>query len=304
MSDGAGTPTELKKAWLEAQALGRFAPWLAGRAAAVLWFTPWPVPVSERAAARRERWLRNTQPVTLESSTGPLEGFAAGSGPAVLLVHGWGETAASLGAFVEPLVEAGYRVVGVNMPGHGPGRTRQTDAYELANAVEDVAREIGPLDAIVAHSFGAQATLLALARGLEANKVAFVAPAVQLSNALTGFQRLFSLPSSVLDALRQEIERRFGASVWTDLAGDQLAARLDMPAVVVHDRNDAQVPLAESETLVEAWSGARLHVTDGLGHVKIVSDPTVTAEITSWLSSTAGSTSLVREIAMFLESVS
>src|SRR5687768_13117485 len=114
-----GGNLDLRATWLATKVTGHFSSRLAGRFASRLWFTPWPVPVGERARAKQAGWLAGTQPVTFDVGTHRIAGFSAGEGPAVLLVHGWGERAASLGAFVAPLVGAGFRVVGVDLPGHG-----------------------------------------------------------------------------------------------------------------------------------------------------------------------------------------
>ena len=48
-----------------------------------------------------------------------------------------------------------------------------------------------------------------------------------------------------------------------------------MPALVVHDRGDREVPFEHGETLARSWPGARLMVTEGLGHRRILRDPEV-----------------------------
>jgi pimeloyl-ACP methyl ester carboxylesterase len=86
---------------------------------------------------------------------------------------------------------------------------------------------------------------------------------------------MFKLSPRAKESLRREIERRFGADVWTDFAGDLLAARVDTPALVFHDETDTQVDISDAIALVKAWKDARLVRTSGLGHQKIVRDPEV-----------------------------
>ena len=61
---------------------------------------------------------------TAKAAVPPKPYFAWGAGPSVLLVHGWEGRGAQLGALVDPLVAAGYRVVALDGPAHGdsPGR--------------------------------------------------------------------------------------------------------------------------------------------------------------------------------------
>ena len=64
-----------------------------------------------------------------------------GEGPVVYLMHGWGGWRGQLGAFVEPLVATGHRLVAVDAPSHGDsdpgfmGRRRGT-VMELMEALD------------------------------------------------------------------------------------------------------------------------------------------------------------------------
>jgi hypothetical protein len=96
-------------------ALEHLAPALGARWAVRLWCT---VP---RGAARRQ----DNRPRPGAVSTVDLSGGRSvvveswGSGPPVYLVHGWGGWRGQLGAFVDPLLARGYRVVAFDAPSHG-----------------------------------------------------------------------------------------------------------------------------------------------------------------------------------------
>lgn len=256
---------------------------LAGAGAARLWFTPWPVPVSDRGLAKQRAWLEGTEQLWFWTSTGRrLHGFAAGDGPVVLLVHGWGEWAANLGAFIDPLVNAGYRVVGFDLPAHGRSSGTQTDAWINAEAVREVAVQAGGIHGVVAHSMGGHATAVALHQGLEANAVALLAPVVRLYEPSL-FGEIFSLPQKAVDALRETIERRYGAAVWQELSVDRLVPELRTPALIVHDSDDVQVAADDVRTLADAWKGARFVATEGLGHGRIIRDETVVKTVVGFL---------------------
>src|SRR5262249_10337057 len=64
-----------------------------------------------RLNAGRLSWLRG--------ACGDLAVWHWGSGPRVLLVHGWGGHAGRLSAFVAPLLDAGFGVVSFDAPAHG-----------------------------------------------------------------------------------------------------------------------------------------------------------------------------------------
>jgi pimeloyl-ACP methyl ester carboxylesterase len=59
--------------------------------------------------------------------------------------------------------------------------------------------------------------------------------------------------------------------------------RLSPAALVIHDRDDADVPIAQGERIVEAWRGSRLVRTSGLGHRAILRDPAVVRRTVDFL---------------------
>ncbi len=52
-----------------------------------------------------------------------------------------------------------------------------------------------------------------------------------------------------------------------------LAPSLHTALLIVHDRSDREVPLADGEELARAWPEAQLIVTEGLGHRRVLSSP-------------------------------
>jgi pimeloyl-ACP methyl ester carboxylesterase len=274
--------------WLATRLLGSLSPRLAGPVAARLWFTPWRVPSGRRARQRQAEWLAGTQPVAFASGRYRIAGYSAGSGPAVVLAHGWGETGASLGAFVRPLVDAGYRVVGIDFPAHGRSSGTQTDGFEVAAALRDVCDSLGDVRAVVAHSMASLSAVYAAHEGLALDALVLIAPAPRLDHALDTFAELFSLPPKAKEGLRWTIDRRYGPHVWEQISAAALAPKVDVPALIVHDRDDPQVPLADAEALHAAWPGSRLITTESLGHARILRDPEVIHSVVSFLDEVVG----------------
>ena len=76
----------------------------------------------------------------------------------VYLVHGWGSSAAQLGAFIETLLDAGFSVVAYDALSHGssdpgPSGPRRSNALEHRDVLAVVAH--GPAYGVVAHSSAA-----------------------------------------------------------------------------------------------------------------------------------------------------
>ncbi|HSF38925.1 MAG TPA: alpha/beta fold hydrolase, partial [Thermoanaerobaculia bacterium] len=139
-------------------ALGRTVPPLAGRWALDLFCTP----MRHAEPAREKELLRTAEAFTVPFQSVHLAAHAWGEGPAVLLVHGWSGRGAQLGAFVQPLVDAGHRVVAFDLPAHGRTPGRRLNGFDGRDAVLRMGEAVGPFQAVIAHSFGAVCTTLAL----------------------------------------------------------------------------------------------------------------------------------------------
>src|SRR5437879_4958378 len=93
---------------------------------------------------------------TLRLDGRPVVGWSwgpAGAGtPVIYLMHGWGSRGGRLAGFVEPLLEAGYRVVTHDAPGHGSSYGRLSSLPQFAAAMLAVAERFGPAAGVIAHS--------------------------------------------------------------------------------------------------------------------------------------------------------
>jgi pimeloyl-ACP methyl ester carboxylesterase len=198
-----------------------------------------------------------------------IETWAWGAGPAVLLVHGWGGRGAQLGALVEPLVTRGFTVVTFDAPGHGASEPGPVTIPEMTAAIRAVAAAHGPVAGLVAHSAGALAGTRALYEGLEVEAAVFLGPVVDVLTPALVFGEALGFPRDVRERMTRRIEARVGQPAAAfDLRA--LAPALDTPLLVIHDRGDAEVPWQHGAAAVAAWRGARLLMTDGLGHRRLL----------------------------------
>lgn len=246
---------------------GRISPSLAAAAALRLFLTP----VRHRRPPREHEVLARAVPVL------GADGVAAwqwGAGPTVLLVHGWEGRGAQLGAFVQPLVEAGFRVVAFDAPAHGHSPGSQATLVDFADAIASVVARVGEPCAVVGHSFGCAALTLAMSRGLRPRAAVFIAPPVRLEDGERAFARALGLSDSVRARMRASIEARVGVSL-SALDGARMAGSLSTPLLVIHDKGDEEVPWSAGAELARAWPRATLLSTVGLGHRRILRDPGV-----------------------------
>ena len=244
---------------------------LAGRWVNRLWYRTHRYPEPER----EKQWLRAGNMLTLPHRGLPLAVYQWGEGPTVLLVHGWHGRGTQLGAFAAPLVAAGYRVVAFDAPAHGRTPGRSTNLPQISDALLKVAGAFPPLHGVIAHSFGAAVTLHAIIQGLAPQRVVAVSAPSSIEFLMESFAAGLEIPGTVMAVHRRLLEQRFGADLWQRLSPTANASRLSIPALLIHDDEDHEVPIQEGETLARAWPGAELVRTHGLGHRRILRDPEV-----------------------------
>ncbi|KFL37910.1 hypothetical protein N788_01695 [Arenimonas donghaensis DSM 18148 = HO3-R19] len=196
--------------------------------------------------------------------------------PLVLFSHGWSSFGLRVLPWLAPLRAAGYAVASFDQVAHGRSTGRHATLPGFGSVLTEVARQIGPVDSFVGHSLGAAAIALALANGITARRAVLIAPPADASEAAGRFARLIGLGDAALPALRQSAENRAGIE-FDAISAQQVAPRISVPALVVHDLDDREVPWSEGERYARYWPQARLLTEHGLGHHRIVSDPGVIA---------------------------
>ena len=264
-------------------ALSGLWPAAAARLAHALWYRPRRTTVGARAFAV----LAGAQHAPHRHGDHTLSVYTWGTGPTVLLVHGWSGRAAQFSDFVRPLVCAGYRVLAFDAPAHGRSGGKTTHLPAISDALCAIAAEHEPIHAVVAHSFGVACALHAVHRGLRpARFVAISAPAT-FDRLFAIYQNRLGLRPAAADGLRRLIEARFGADVWSRFAPVEMARALDLPALVIHDTGDREIPSADAAALADAWPGARRLLSDGLGHTRLLSDAGVIAQALDFIADTA-----------------
>lgn len=238
-------------------------------------------------SARRDQRPGPGEVITATVNGGRVVAEAWGQGPAVYLSAGWGGWRGQLGAWVTPLVEAGYRPVAFDALSHGESDAgamgpRASTLSELADSLTAVVGRVGPAYAVVAHSAGCIATALAIGDGLAADRLVFVAPMAEPVSYIDDFCHILGVGNRVRTGMVSRLERRVGRPL-ADFDVVALAPRLSLPLLVVHDRGDKETRFSDGEAITAVWPGAELVATEGLGHRRILTDPTVIRRVTEFL---------------------
>ena len=167
------------------------------------------------------------------------------------------------------LAARGWSVTVFDMPAHGRSTGRTTTLVEMAEAVADVARATGAPHAVVGHSLGAAAAVLALRDGLPSSSAALLAPVAEPWLFVRRLSDLLGFSEARGRGLIAAIERRAGVGI-ENIDGAEAARALETRALILHDPADRQVPFSHAEALASAWRGSVLHPVRGMGHRRVL----------------------------------
>jgi pimeloyl-ACP methyl ester carboxylesterase len=229
--------------------------------------------LTPRRRAAQPSTVRYEERGRFDSVYGPVAYWSSGTGPPVLLVHGWEGTHTDLDAFVEPLLARGARVVTLDLPAHGESAGTQAGIPDFAAAIVAFGALVGPLAGTIAHSVGCPAVALAIGGGLRVERAVFVATPTRYERWAREFAREGGIDG---DALVAALVARGIDVPSLDLVKN--VADFELPGLLVHSADDRVTDARGSRAVAAAWRGSRLLCVDGLGHARILRDPAVVAE--------------------------
>lgn len=205
-----------------------------------------------------------------------VELLGPADGPLVYLLHGWGGWRGQFAPIGRALAARGFRAVLIDAPNHGDsgGGTLGAGIGTLPDftlTLEAVVRELGPAYAVVGHSLGGGCSAFAILEGLEASRAVFIAPAVDPEAFTKELAAMLGYGERIRTRMMDIAMRRTGYAPPDFVLPAQLAARGDLPAaLILHDAEDPVIPVSDGRTMAASWRGARLVVTSGLGHNRIL----------------------------------
>lgn len=230
--------------------------------------------LSERGAPRRRirprvaRGLAAAEHQEIVTPFGAVAAWRLGEGPAVLLVHGWEDDNALWGPAIDAFAAWGRPVVALDLPGHGFSPSEDASIKSAGAAVVETARALGPIHAVVGHSYGCGAIVHALGHGMAVNQAVLIATPVPRTRPRLPLE-IEGVDPAVLaraDEMRQANARQQSEKIEAALRA------MTTPMLAIHSLDDNQCPFANSERLVELWPGAELLAVDGLGHRQLAQD--------------------------------
>lgn len=267
------------------RALGALSPGLAATAALPLFArVARPRPVADHDIPTMDRARRSTVRVAGVRGRGvDVVTYAWGGGGrgTIALAHGWDGRASQFATLTRELVAEGFRVVAFDAPAHGDTLARGTYLIDWTDILTELQGRYGTLAAVVGHSFGGLAALVAAGHGLDVARVVSIAAPAEADSLLSQFQSMLRLADPTAEALRRAFASRYfpgERDPFARLSPLRHPVGTSVGMMLVHDERDRVVPVNEVRRLADAHPHARVLLTGGFGHNRVLSaDPVLDA---------------------------
>jgi pimeloyl-ACP methyl ester carboxylesterase len=199
-----------------------------------------------------------------------------GSGPSILLAHGWNGRGIQLHHFIEPLIQRGYSALTYDAPGHGESQGRTSSYFEFTDTIRTLLNNPNghEIRGVIAHSLGGSAVVNSIEKENLPLEAVLIAPALRLKEVLYGFFDYVGLPRDIYEILIKEYEDQFGYNMHRDNPVN-LLREINSKILIVHDKNDPTIPYADSKEISGRFPNIELHTTERLGHKKVLADSSV-----------------------------
>ena len=189
--------------------------------------------------------------------------------PLVLLSYGWAYNAGRWRHFVPGLLEAGYRVLAYDPPGHGLAPGGPLNIPVNAAIIRALLEDYGAPSIMVGHSFGGSSCVYALKdlpRALHPKRMVVMASFSFAPRVFRDYQKTLGLWSPLYWRMVRDFEKRIGHSIdYFDFAM-MSAGFSHIDALLVHDPKDSVTPYAESRRYHDFWPGSHLYSPPAGGH--------------------------------------
>ncbi len=197
-------------------------------------------------------------------------------GPKIVMVHGWAGRAGQFRKMIPPFLEAGFQVIAFDGPAHGKSEGKQTNLLEFGEALNQIIEKEGQLKGIVAHSFGGVAVLFAVMNGLPVDRVINIASPTMASQVILNYRKALNASESAGKAFDQHLMKKYGKT-FDEFSSLHFVRHLPGPLnlLAIQDENDTEVALVNVEELKRAYPPTTVHLTQGLGHTRILKDESV-----------------------------
>jgi pimeloyl-ACP methyl ester carboxylesterase len=208
--------------------------------------------------------------------------FSKGEGPRVMLTHGWGSNSYLFRYIIDALVDTGYSVVTIDYPAHGQSSGSHTTLVETSELVYHISKMYGPIEAIIAYSFGGPTTLRAMELGVEIKSLVLLSAPTKIESIFDPFFELLTIPPNLQKRFVDELVSRTGINR-NGISPMDMNFDKSMRTLIIHDKNDEIISYNDAENIYREMPNSKLILTENLGHRGVPRNGDVIPKITDFI---------------------
>ena len=225
-------------------------------------------PVRTPLKPHQKEFLETSEQFSFSHQGTKVQGYRWGSGPKkILFLHGWKSHSFRWKNYIEALPADVYTMYAIDAPGHGLSDGKMLNVPIYSDVIEQAIATIGRLDTVVSHSIGSFSLMhaLHLNPALPIDKIVVMGAPGEARDFLLLFQQTLKLKDKTLSSTFRHFEKYIGKPV-DFFSGPDFAASLQLPGLIIHDRQDAEAPYAYAVQMHRAWKNSTLLTTEELTH--------------------------------------
>ncbi|MFK7813385.1 MAG: alpha/beta fold hydrolase [Maribacter sp.] len=191
-----------------------------------------------------------------------------GSGPTVLLMHGWESNSFRWRNIIPHLQKENYNIIALDAPAHGNSSGDTFNLPLYSSCAQNVINTYNP-SFVIGHSIGGMTALHNLYKYEKENKtivkVVTLGSPSELTDFMKQYKKMLGLSNRMMRLQKKYFRETFGFK-FADFSSPKFVKNNTKMGLLIHDELDKIAPFWSSEQVHAHWKGSKLITTKGLGH--------------------------------------
>lgn len=189
-----------------------------------------------------------------------------GSGPTVLLAHGWESNASRWQYILEDLKKKDFNIVALDAPVHGQSGGKLFSAIFYAEFLAEVIKHYNPMT-LIGHSVGGMASVFCQYNNNFENikKLVLLGAPAHFTGVFSRYKQMMGYNRRISNGLDNLVLQRFGKPV-DYFSAANFTQSITADGLIIHDKHDKIIPYEDALEFKSKYNNAELITTTGFGH--------------------------------------